>query len=262
MKSISLREIGTMRTLQIASLGVALLCAPPVWANLILNGSFEAPTVPAVPVGGFTNFVGGSAAIPGWIVVGVDSALASGTFTQSGIVFQAKDGVQWADLAGVTSNSMTSGLSQDVATVAGQLYQLSFNVGSATDGQFFFATTIDLSIDGGTRSSYANPTAPHDMLDWELFTVQFTATSGSTNITFFNGAAANNFNTAFDDVSLTAFTSAAPEPGSLALVGLGLAGLFGLRRGLDKPPAKQRARGHARPAPKPIDQHCLRGVRR
>lgn len=234
MKSTARREFGIIGTLKLACLGVAMLCAPPVWANLILNGSFEAPTVPAVPVGGFTNFVGGSTAIPGWTVVGVDSALVSGTFAQSGITFQAKDGVQWADLAGVTSNSMTSGLSQDVATVAGQIYELSFNVGSATDGQFFFATTVDLSIDGGTRTSYANPITPHDMLDWKLFTVQFTATGGSTNLTFFNGAAPNNFNTAFDDVSLTALTSAAPEPGSLALVSLGLVGLFGFRRSLDK----------------------------
>ena len=248
MKSTTRTEVGIKGTLKLACLGVAMLCASPVWANLIQNGSFEESTVPAVPVGGFTNFVGGSTAIPGWTVVGVDSALVSGTFMQSGITFQAKAGVQWADLAGVTSNSMTSGLSQDVATIAGQLYDLSFNVGSASDtsGQLFFATKVDLSIDGGTRTSYANPTAPHDMLDWEFFTVQFTATSNLTNLTFFNGAAPNNFSTAFDDVSLTAHTSAAPEPGSVALVGLGLAGLFGVRRKLDKATAKQPARAAMR----------------
>ena len=142
-------QLGILGTLKLACSSVAMLCATPVWANLILNGSFEAP---AVTIGGFENFGGGASAITGWTVVGVDSAIVSGTFTQSGIVFQAKEGIQWADLAGVTSNSMASGLKQDVATTVGQLYELTFNVGSATDGVFFFATTVDSSINGGERT--------------------------------------------------------------------------------------------------------------
>ena len=81
------------------------LTAYPASAQVILNGSFE---VPLVPNGSFTNFPGGSTAITGWTVVGVDSAVTSGTFMQSGITFQAQAGNQWIDLAGVTSNSMSS----------------------------------------------------------------------------------------------------------------------------------------------------------
>ena len=220
MKSISLREIGTMRTLQIASLGVALLCAPPVWANLIQNGSFETPLV---PISGASTFGAGSSAITGWTVVGFDVAVISGTFAQSGIAFQAKDGVQWADLSGTASNSKSNGLTQQVATTAGSVYELNFNVGSATDNSLFFAATADLSINGGARTPYANPTAPTNMLDWKPFTVQFTATSAHTNITFFNGSEGTNFSTGLDNVSLTQLTAAVPEPESYAMMGTGLA---------------------------------------
>ncbi len=219
MKTIPIGGGGIARTVKLACLGMAMSCAFPAWANLIQNGSFETPLV---PIAGASTFAGGSSAITGWTVVGFDVAIISSTFAQSGIVFQAKEGVQWADLSGASSNSMTNGLRQQVAT-PGALYELAFNVGSATGGQFFFPTTIDLSINGGPRTSYNNPTAPTTMLDWKLFTVQFTATSPTTSITFFNGSAGNNFTAALDDVSLTQLTAAVPEPESYAMIGAGLA---------------------------------------
>lgn len=220
-----LRVQGHVSTvLKAASLAAIAATSLPASANLIVNGSFEEPTV---PIGSFTNFSGGSTSITGWTVVGVDTAIVSGSFSQSGITFQAQSGVQWADLAGVTSNSTTSGLSQDIATVVGHQYELSFFVGSALDSVFFFPTAIDLSIDGGTRTTYANPNAPRTNLDWMQFTVQFVATKTDTNLTFFNAAASNNFNSAFDNVSLIDVTRTVPEPGSLLLVGIGLAGMLG-----------------------------------
>lgn len=203
--------------LAVACVAVLILAVGPAKAGLIVNGSFEVPTVPA---GGFINYLAGSTAITGWTVVGVDSSVVSGTFTQSGIVFQPQDGNQWLDLAGVTSNSKTSGVRQIVATVPGQSYDLEFYVGSATGGGFFFPATVDLSIDGSARVSYFNPTGPSNMLDWKLFSVSFTATSATTSLTFFNGSAANNFISPLDNVSLTAV----PEPTSLALclIGLGI----------------------------------------
>ena len=177
-----------MKTIGLAMVCVAMLLASAdsTRADIIVNGSFETPIV---PVGSFTDFVAGSTDITGWTVVGVDAAVVNESFTQSGITFQAQDGNQWLDLAGVTSNSMLSGVSQDVTTEIGRAYILSFYVGSATDNVFFFPSTVDLSINGGARVSYTNPAAPTDRLDWKLFTAKFTATTANTNITFYNGGA-------------------------------------------------------------------------
>ncbi len=197
------------------------LFASSLSASLIVNGSFEAPVV---PVGSFTNFGGGSTAITGWTVVGVDSTVVSGSFSQSGITFQAQNGVQWVDLAGVTSNSMSSGVTQGIATTAGSNYEISFWVGSAR-AQFFDASTVDLQIDSGPRMHFTNPATPNNMLNWKEFVVSFTATNSTTNITFLNGSASNNFLSALDNVSVN--LSAVPEPSSLCLMlGLGMLGLM------------------------------------
>ncbi|QDV89856.1 hypothetical protein RAS2_09310 [Phycisphaerae bacterium RAS2] len=192
--------------LNAAYLAALTLALATVEGGSIVNGSFETPVV---PIGGFNNYPAGSTAITGWTVVGVDSSVVNGSFTQAGITFQAQNGNQWIDLAGVTSNSSSSGVTQNIATTIGGVYQLSFYVGSATGGGIFFPATVDLSINGGARVSYFNSTGPTNMLNWKLFTVQFTATSAATTITFYNGSASNNFLSALDNVSVEAVVGCA-----------------------------------------------------
>lgn len=210
-----------LTTLSLAFLALLAASAAPAHANLITNGSFENPSVPA---GSYTNYTTGSLGITGWTVVGPEASVVSGTFAQYGITFQAQDGNQWLDLTGLGTNNNNDGVSQNVATTIGQTYQLSFYVGSATDNNLFFAATVDLSINGGARQSFTNSTAPTNMLDWKLFTVQFTATTSTTNITFFNGnnSSANNVS-GLDNVTLDAVVAPAPEPASIMLFSIGAA---------------------------------------
>jgi Protein of unknown function (DUF642)/PEP-CTERM motif len=204
------------RTAVSAALALCLgLLANSAHANLFVNGSFE---LPLAPVGWYTNYAAGSPDIVGWSIVGIDAAVTSGSLVFSGITFQAQDANQWLDLSGASSNSTLNGVSQTVATTPGQIYEVSFYVGSATDGSLFFPCTIDLSIDGQARVSYFNPATPTTSLDWKQFTVNFTATGATTSLTFYNGGAANNFNAALDNVSVTAV----PEPASGALLLMGL----------------------------------------
>jgi len=199
----------------VATAMLLTLADAPADGNLIGNGSFETPSVPN---GGYINYAAGSTAITGWTVVGVDSSVINRTFTQAGITFQAQDGNQWLDLAGVTSNSAASGVTTTVATSIGAAYEVSFHVGSATGGGLFFPATVDLSIDGGPRVGYFNPTGPTNMLNWKLFTVPFTATSTMTRLTFFNGSAPSNYLCGLDNVSVTPV--GCPCPGDMNADGL------------------------------------------
>lgn len=208
-----------------AALVLILFATSRSRADLILNGSFEDPSIAAQ----FATFNGGSTSIAGWTVVGSDVAILKSTFAQSGITFNSQHGAQWLDLSGFSSNSTSNGVSQDVATTVGQDYLLSFYVGSAFDNAFFFPATIDLSINDGARTSYSNPTAPTDHVDWKQFSVQFTATSSTTNLKFYNGSAVNNYSSGLDSVSMSAIT-AVPEPGSGSLLFLAMTAVCWVRR--------------------------------
>lgn len=203
--------------------------AAPAAGNLIVNGSFETPVE---PVGGFSTYGAGSTGITGWTVVGVgpDSAsVVSTSFTQSGVTFQAQDGQQWIDLAGYISNAQTSGVTQNIATTLGGRYEISFYVGSADDivNDYFFPSTIHVSIDGGPRVSFTNPVGPPNMLNWQQFVLPFVATGSLTNIAFYNGGASNDFLSALDNVVVE---GVAPEPGTCVVMVIGTFGLAAVAR--------------------------------
>ncbi|GMV26891.1 MAG: hypothetical protein AMXMBFR58_29220 [Phycisphaerae bacterium] len=188
---------------------------------VVTNGSFEQPSV---PVGSYTTYSGGSTGITGWTVVGVNVDVSETSAFSGAIALIAQDGQQWLDLTGFGSNSPSNGVTQDVPTAMGQLYRLSFYVGSATDNLNVFASTVDLSIDGGSRMSFTNPNTPLDRLDWQMFYADFVAASGTTNITFYNGSPGNSHTCGLDNVTLQAI----PAPGAAALLGLG--GLLTMHR--------------------------------
>ncbi len=186
-------------------------------AAVIVNGSFESPIV---ATGTFDTFGNASTNITGWMVVGFDATVVSGPFLAPPMTFQAHHGDQFLDLTGPGTNFSGNGLSQNVATSSGEQYSLDFYVGSGTDFTTFLASTVDLSINGGTRVSFTNPNIPSTNLDWQPFSHVFTAIGPVTNITFFNGSDTFNHLSALDNVTITVI----PEPSAFAL----LLGAFGL----------------------------------
>ncbi len=201
--------------------------------NLITNPSFETPVV---PVGSFTNFLTSSTAITGWTATGpagTEVSIVNTTFAQNGVTFEAFDGIQWLDLTGNGSNS-TEGVIQTVTTVPGTNYVLTFDIGNTTGGSIFGTTSADVvKINGVSAGTFTNSTVAATSLNWQQFTVNFTATGASTTIEFDNHDGGSDNSNGLDLVDLeVGGTGSVPEPASLVLVGTALAILaaFGMRR--------------------------------
>jgi len=199
----------------------------PLRANLINNGSFEAPLV---PVGSFENFGSGSTGITGWTIVGPEASIVSGSFSQECCTFPAEDGVQWLDLTGDGTNSV-EGVEQTIATNPGTTYDLSFWVGNTFDPFGIFGTTSTVKvrlggISGSLIDTATNSSTTPGTLVWQQFTTSFTATGSSTTLDFLNGDPSTDNSNGLDNVVLTAAgATTVPEPATLPLVGASLAGL-------------------------------------
>jgi len=218
----------------VAGLGLTLGCSMGTAkaANLITNGSFEVDLVPSAD---YTVYPSSSApSLTGWTVGGVEVAVVNTLFNQAGVQFPAQDGDQWLDLTGGNGNSASNNISQAVSGLnVGSVYTLTFYVGSASNNSLFFPSTVNVSLGGVSQGSFTNPSST-TTLQWQEFSIDFTPTSTSENIAFFNGNASNNFVSGLDNVTLDLAENPIPGPtsvpGPLPLLGVGAA--FGLSRKL------------------------------
>jgi hypothetical protein len=166
---------------------------PP--GNLLLNNSFQSGDFTDWNLSGNTGFTGVSNGFDGY--TGQD---ADGFF---------------AFLGAIGSDAV---ISQTVSDSSGQAYTVSFWYNANGTGPSDF----NASWDGTSLLSLPSPTSTNG---WTLFSFTVTGT-GSDTLSF--GARNDPDYDALDNVAVIATTT--PEPGTLALLGLGLTALIGIAR--------------------------------
>jgi len=190
------------------------LVALPAQANLLTNGSFE--------LGAFVNqgndtmsLAAGSTVIIGWTVV-TDTTAWIGPTNPFGL--SASDGSFFLDLTNYQAGSPFAGMSQVIATTPGATYELSFDLGSST---FWGRPDAVTASAAGTSATFTSPLTGTNN-DWQHVSMQFTASSSSTTV-LLQGVAGINY-IGLDNASVDLVSGpTVPEPGALALLGLGLA---------------------------------------
>jgi len=217
-------------TLQALLATAALGAGASAHANLLTNGSFE--------LGTFTNqgnvtqtFTAGATTMTGWTTVGnfVSWIGAANPFGLS-----AQNGSFFLDLTGYQAGAPFGGVRQSVATTAGQQYVLSFYLGSRTD--IWGGPPVSIVGSAGGTTQIFTDSAPHNSSTWTLENLVFTAGPGNSTVITLTGAAGVNY-IGLDNVDVEcanangcAGSTSVPEPATLSLLGLGMAGLGIARR--------------------------------
>jgi choice-of-anchor C domain-containing protein len=200
---------------------LALVIPVAAHANLISDGDFNSPS----GGGSFVTYGGGSLIGP-WTVTGASVDLIGG-------YWQAPTtGGGSVDLDG----NAPGGLTQNIKTVAGQTYDLSFYLSGNPDG---YPNTKTLNVSAGTASptlTYTIGANTHSNMLYVPESIVFIATAASTQIAFTSGDVGSPYGPVIGGVSVIAvspaggITSAVPEPMTVAILGFGLAGIGLLRQ--------------------------------
>ena len=201
----------------LAGLALVGLVSTGAQANLLANGSFE-DTTNFVDQGNDTMTLGpGSTAMTGWTVISNDVAWIGPT-NPFGVT--ASDGGYSLDLQGYTDSAPFGGVTQNLTTVIGGHYLLTFDLGSFANAQ----AAITASAGTGNQTFTSLVT---NAFGWQTESLDFTATSTTTLVSLL-GQQEGDAYIGLDNVSVTctsSCTAQVPEPASGTLMLADLAGL-------------------------------------
>lgn len=201
------------------AVGAALLvCAAGYTArgdSIVVNGSFEAPIVQ----GSWDTYHAPSVAVSGWV-------LQSGSIDHIGGYWQAAEGVQSLDMNGNTTAG--GSIYQDLSTVAGQEYTLSFAIAGNPDGPPV-VKTLEVKWGGGAVATVSSDTTGNTRanMGWETHSFTVVA-SGATSRLEFTSQDQGFYGAALDNVRVTAVPLPGTMSGAAAL--LAMVGLVRRRR--------------------------------
>lgn len=210
------------------------ISTPVSSVNLLTNGSFEDTTLAGTSQAQLTSGWGTYSQINGWSAtpngkIEVQRGVAGTPYAGSNLIELDSDNY---DKTKFSANNPL-GLYQDVATVAGKAYTLSFaysaRPGIAAVENVFDVLVGDTSNVGNIFKTTISDGAGGANTAWSIFTTTFTANNALSRIQFNYKGSLDTFGAYIDDVKLVnASAASVPEPSAMAgmfVVGLGLVSL-------------------------------------